>query len=66
MVRPKKSLNCIVPMVIAMPEVKPRVTGSGMYSISRPKRASPISRSMTPDIRVASNNPDKPNCCDTG
>ena len=51
---------------MAMPEVKPSVTGSGMYSISRPRRASPISSRNTPEISVATSRPARPNCCETG
>ncbi|GAB7196901.1 hypothetical protein OS31_33750 [Dickeya oryzae] len=56
----------MVAMVMAIPDVKPSVTGNGMYSISRPSRHSPISSKKTPESRVATSSPERPNCCDTG
>ncbi|MNM97313.1 hypothetical protein D3C81_1098140 [compost metagenome] len=51
---------------MAIPEVKPSVTERGIYSISRPKRANPMSTKNSPESRVAINRPERPNCCETG
>ncbi|MOA52602.1 hypothetical protein D3C78_1759270 [compost metagenome] len=56
----------MVAMVMAIPEVKPSVTDRGMYSIRRPKRASPMMTRNSPESRVAISRPERPNCCDTG
>ena len=45
---PQKSLICVLKMRTAMPLVNPAVTGYGMNLIIVPKRASPMTKSMTP------------------
>ena len=57
MVRPNRSRIWLEKMITAMPEVKPVTTGSGMYLIQVPKRASPATISMAPAIKVASSSP---------
>ena len=66
MLKPRKSLTCKVAMTIPIPDVNPRVTGSGMYSISRPKRNSAISTKIIPENNVAISRPLRPNCWVTG
>ncbi|CNU27774.1 Uncharacterised protein [Salmonella enterica subsp. enterica serovar Bovismorbificans] len=56
----------MVPMVIPIPEVKPNVTDTGIYSINRPSLARPKRIRKKPDISVATSRPARPNCCDTG
>ena len=56
----------MVPMVIPIPDVKPNVTDTGIYSIRRPKRARPKRIRNIPDMSVATSRPASPNCCDTG
>ena len=66
MSKPKKSLICKVPIVIPIPQVKPSVTGRGMYSISRPNRDKAMMTKIIPESRVAISNPLSPNCWVTG
>ena len=66
MLKPRKSLICKVAITMPMPDVKPSVTGSGIYSISRPKRNSAISTKIIPESNVAISRPLKPNCWVTG
>ena len=63
---PKKSLICKVPIVIPIPQVKPKVTGNGIYSIKRPKRNNAINTKMRPESNVAIKRPLSPNCWVTG
>ncbi len=50
----------------AMPAVKPSVTGGGMYSISRPSRASPMATRITAAISEAVSRPASPYVCEIG
>lgn len=50
--KPKKSLICVLKISTAIPDVKPTVTGYGMYLIIVPRRAIPIKNKMTPAIIV--------------
>ena len=50
--RPRKSFTCVSMIVIAMPQVKPVVTGCGMNLISVPSRAAPKANKNTPDMAV--------------
>ena len=59
--RPKTSLSCSVAMTVAMPAVKPVVTGCGMNSMNRPRRARPIAIRMSPPIAPESSRPASPN-----
>lgn len=45
-----------------IPEVKPTITGSGMYLITDPRRAAPIPIRINPAMKVAICNPAMP-CC---
>ena len=45
-VRPRKLAICPVKMVIAIPVVKPMVTGRGMYFIKEPSLNTPIRTKM--------------------
>ncbi len=47
-------------MTVAMPAVKPVVTGWGMNSMSRPNRSSPMSTSTAPARSPESNSPPRP------
>jgi len=49
-------------MMIAMPAVKPTMTGLGMNLMTLPRRASPMIRSMQPAITVAACSPAIPYC----
>ena len=59
-------MSCSVAITVAMPAVKPVVTGWGMNSMSRPSRASPITIRMTPPSIPASSSPASPNCVKMG
>ena len=50
--RPRKSFTCVMMIVIAMPQVKPVVTGCGINLISDPNRAAPRTNKKTPDMAV--------------
>ena len=54
------SLIWSVAMTVAMPAVKPVVTGCGMNSMSLPRRASPITSRITPAISPAVRRPPMP------
>ena len=58
--KPKKSFHCPTQMITPIPVVNPTITGSGMYLMTAPKRASPIANSITPAIRVAICKPTTP------
>jgi hypothetical protein len=58
--RPSRSLNWLAKMITAMPDVKPVITGCGMYFIKVPTRMSPAPTSTAPAISVASTRPSKP------
>lgn len=49
---PRKSFTCVLKMYTAMPAVKPITTGSGMYLIITPSRATPIAIRISPAIKV--------------
>ncbi len=49
-------------MITPMPAVKPAMTGSGTKRITVPRRARPITTSITPAISVASCSPAMPYC----
>ena len=53
-------MTCSVAMTVAMPAVKPVVTGWGMNSMSRPRRIAPIATSRTPAMRPAVSSPERP------
>lgn len=48
-------------IVTAMPQVKPTVTGWGMWRISEPSRESPISVSIAPESITVTRRPFSPN-----
>jgi len=58
--RPSRSSSWSTAITVAIPAVKPVVTGCGMYSISRPSRSRPIPTRMAPAIRPAVRSPDRP------
>ena len=51
---------CSVAITVAIPAVKPVVTGYGMNSMSSPRRATPIATSMTPAMIPAVSSPESP------
>ena len=57
MSRPRKSFNWLAAMMIAMPTVKPLITGSGTNAISRPARKKPATSRIAPAIIVANTSP---------
>ena len=59
---PKKLSICPMAMIMAMPEVKPMITGMGMKPISRPRRKMPASRRRTPAAKQAKKTPCRPYC----
>ena len=58
--RPKTSLTWSVAITVAMPVVKPVVTGWGMNCIRRPRRATPIATKSTPAMKPAVSRPLRP------
>ncbi|MFT3915000.1 MAG: hypothetical protein QM704_13050 [Anaeromyxobacteraceae bacterium] len=58
--RPRRSFTCSTAMTVAMPAVKPVVTGCGMNSMSFPIRRRPIPMSRTPAMRPATSRPEWP------
>lgn len=60
MVRPNRSLIWLEKMITAIPAVKPVTTGSGIYLIHVPNRASPAMTSIAPAISVARTRPSYP------
>lgn len=54
---PKKFLICPLAMMMAIPEVKPVITGEGISEIKFPKRKIPASNRKIPAIKVAINIP---------
>ena len=58
--RPSTSFSWRVAITVAMPAVKPVVTGCGMNSTSRPRRAAPIPTSRRPAMRPAVRSPERP------
>ena len=59
-VRPKKSLICVLAISTAMPLVKPTTTGRGMNLTAAPMPVAPRTTSMTPAIIVHMNRPSTP------
>ena len=59
--RPPRSLSWLARMVTAMPQVKPTVTGCGMWRIKEPSLSAPARVSMTPERRTAESKPSIPN-----
>ena len=59
-VSPNRSLNWLTAMMIAMPTVKPSITGSGTRAMNRPARRSPPAKRMRPAMIVASSKPSNP------
>ena len=57
---PRTSFSCSVAITVAMPAVKPVVTGWGMNSTRRPRRAAPIATSSIPAMRPAVSSPERP------
>ena len=60
MCSPSTSFSCRVAITVAIPAVKPVVTGCGMNSTNRPSRAAPIPTSRRPAIRPAVSSPESP------
>lgn len=60
MVKPNKSLICVVNMVTAIPLVKPTTMGYGMNLMMVPRWQTPNNIKKIPANIVASINPDKP------
>ena len=58
--RPRTSLTWRVAITVAMPAVKPVVTGYGMNWMKRPRRAAPIATRRTPAMRPAVRSPEMP------
>jgi len=59
-VRPKKSLSCVLAISTAMPLVNPTITGRGMNFTAFPRPVTPSPTSMTPAISVQLNRPFRP------
>jgi hypothetical protein len=58
--KPAMSLICSVAITVAIPVVKPVVTGCGMYWMSLPIRAMPIATSINPAMNPAVSSPVSP------
>ena len=61
---PSSSLSWLTKMMIAIPAVKPTVTGNGMNLMKVPSRRKPSAASISPDRKVARISPSMP-CCAT-
>ncbi len=59
--RPSRSLIWRTAITVAMPEVKPVVTGNGMNSMSFPMRSRPMPMSKSPASRPDMSRPESPN-----
>ncbi|MPM42193.1 hypothetical protein SDC9_88856 [bioreactor metagenome] len=49
-------------MIIAIPDVKPVMTGMGINETKFPSLRTPAISKMTPDMKQAINTPCRPNC----
>ena len=54
---PKKLSICPSAIIIAMPDVKPVITGEGIYETSLSARKTANTKSITPEIRPAVRTP---------
>jgi hypothetical protein len=58
--RPRRSLTCVEKMRTAIPDVKPVMSVWGTYSISEPRRRTPITIRKNPAMIVESIRPSRP------